>query len=499
VDRNALAGVNFQKSLGVCIQGNKLRLALVARRIRSIRLLDTLTLSDFRQKPAVEIRDDIARFLARNKAAHFRCVMAVSRQHVIVRQVDLPREAEANLAKVVEYQLAVLVPSESAAICYDFCFSKQTPQSKSLQVTVFLVMKSWLDQALQLCESLGLQVDVVLPSSIAIANYALLNRQFKVETALITHWQEGQCEMVGVLKNTFYHSREITSSEEGELSEALQTEIEFFRGRADLPEEAPLDVWIMGNAGGLVTAPGEKRFRFRRFSLLQDFGIEIVNRSAKVSDVQDQFLALAAGLVGLKKKNPITLNLLPVERRLRKSRWTWVPTYGLLGLNLLLLLSLIVRRPIQERIYSVQLSREVARLEPEVRRIHFVENEIADLRRRTSLLTEFRNSNQQVLDALNELSKILPKNTWVFDFNMRNEAMEVYGASQAAAALPQMLDNSPYFKEAEFVAPILKDGLGNEIYRIRMKLEQAGSAVGLPSTTLQPRTKLPEKAQVPRK
>src|SRR5262249_44782055 len=116
-----------------------------------------------------------------------------------------------------------------------------------------------------------------------------------------------------------------------------------------------------------------------------------------------------------------------------------------------------------------------------------------------SLLAELRNSNQRVLDAFNELSKILPKNTWVFDFNMRNQAMEVYGASEAAAALPQILDNSPYFKEAEFIAPILKDGQGNEVYRIRMKLEQAGSGEPSQSTTLQPRIKGTDGVQALRK
>jgi len=500
VDRKAFGGINLQKSLGLCIEEDKLRLVLLARGIRSVRLLDVLTLSDFRQKPAVEVRNEIARFLARNNAAHFRCVMAVQRQHVIVRQLDLPSQAEANLAKVVEYQVAALVPSESAAVYYDFCFSKQTPQAKNLQVTVFLVMKSWLDQALQLCDGLGLRVDIIIPSSIVVTNcFLLLSRRFKAETALLAHWHEGQCEMVGLLKQTFHHSREIISHHDEELSEALQTEIEFFRGRADLPDEAALDVWILGNTAGLVTTPGEKRSRLHRFSLPQDFGVEIGNRSAKISDIQDHFLALAAGLAGLKRKNPINLNLIPVDKRLRKSSWMWAPTYWLLGLNLILLFCLVIRRPIQEQMYSAHLNQEVARLEPEVKKIRFVENEIADLRRRTSLLAEFRNSNQRVLDAFNELSKILPKNTWVFDFNMRNQAMEVYGASEAAAALPQILDNSPYFKEAEFIAPILKDGQGNEVYRIRMKIEQAGSGEASQSTILQPRSKSTDNPQALRK
>ena len=177
-------------------------------------------------------------------------------------------------------------------------------------------------------------------------------------------------------------------------------------------------------------------------SLPQDFGVELGNRGTKIADLQDQFLALCAGLSGLRRKNPVAVNLLPVEKRIQKSKWTWAPTYVLLGANLLLLFSLIVRKPIQEQAYASHLSQEVSRLEPEVKKIRSVEDEIADLQRRTNLLTEFKKSNNQTLDALNELSKILPKNTWVSDFNMRNQTMEVYGASEAAAALP------PSFREA---------------------------------------------------
>jgi hypothetical protein len=54
---------------------------------------------------------------------------------------------------------------------------------------------------------------------------------------------------------------------------------------------------------------------------------------------------------------------------------------------------------------------------------------------------------------------------------MKNQVVEIYGASEAAAALPQILDNSLYFKEAEFVGSITKDGSGKEVYRIRMKME----------------------------
>jgi hypothetical protein len=60
---------------------------------------------------------------------------------------------------------------------------------------------------------------------------------------------------------------------------------------------------------------------------------------------------------------------------------------------------------------------------------------------------------------------------------MKNQTVDIYGASESAAALPQILDNSPYLKEAEFIGSITKDGSGKEIYRIRMKMEVGESQV----------------------
>ena len=52
-----------------------------------------------------ELKKRIADFLARHKAADCPAVLLLPRQETVMRQLVLPVDAEANLAKVVEYQL----------------------------------------------------------------------------------------------------------------------------------------------------------------------------------------------------------------------------------------------------------------------------------------------------------------------------------------------------------------------------------------------------------
>jgi len=122
-------------------------------------------------------------------------------------------------------------------------------------------------------------------------------------------------------------------------------------------------------------------------------------------------------------------------------------------------------------LYSVKLTQETSRLEPEVKKIRSVERQISDLQRRIDLLVGFQNSNSTLLVALNELSKIIPKTTYIMDLTYRNQTIEIYGLSESATALPQIIDNSPQFRGAEFIAPITRDGSGKEVFRIRMQLK----------------------------
>jgi len=73
--------------------------------------------------------------------------------------------------------------------------------------------------------------------------------------------------------------------------------------------------------------------------------------------------------------------------------------------------------------------------------------------------------------ALNELSKLLPKNSWITSFALKDQSIDIIGMSDEASGLLQILDNSPHFRNAEFTAPITRDSVGKEVFRIRMRVE----------------------------
>ena len=475
-------------SVGIEFADETIRLSIVDRQLNRFQVRDLLQISERSSKPMPELKKQVAEFLARHKAAGCPAVLLLPRQEIVMRQLVLPLDAEANLAKVVEYQLVNLLPSEDALVAYDYAAFKQEGSPGSLRVSVFLVLREVLDRYLELCQELGIHLARVVPAAVALANYFwLLEEHFKVKSALFLRFGGQNCEVVGVLEQRVLIWRDGPLPAEVKLLDFLKTEADYFRSQARLPEDAPLQVFLSGGSE-LPDPSSSSQLNLRCQMLTQpvNFGVGMAGRVITPREMQDHFGCLVAGMSALRKRVPEPVNLLPAEKRIRNSTWQLVPTYALVAANCVLILALVLRGRIQQSMFSAQLSQEVSRIEPEVKKVRGVEEELAQLTQRAAVVADFKEKNALVLAALVELSEILPKDTFVGDLIFKDGVFEINGLSGQAAALPQIIENSPLFKGAEFVSAITRSSVApdKEGYRLRMKLELPTKAeVGVSSQT----------------
>ena len=112
-------------SVGIEFSEETIRLSIVDRQLNRFQVRDLLQVSERSSKPMSELKKQVAEFLARHKAAGCPAVLLLPRQETVMRQLVLPLDAEANLAKVVEYQLVNLLPSEDALVAYDYAAFRQ--------------------------------------------------------------------------------------------------------------------------------------------------------------------------------------------------------------------------------------------------------------------------------------------------------------------------------------------------------------------------------------
>jgi Tfp pilus assembly protein PilN len=459
--------------LGILMDGETLRLAIVSRGLRGTRLVDCLQIEKFQEKSPPELGRGVRTFIEKNKAASCRSVLVIPRSEFIVRKLDLPVEAQANLAKVVEYQVASFLPSEETTICYDFFAAKVGKDTTSIGVTVFVLLKSVVEAKLQICESAGLKIEKVVPSSAVLAScFECLKQKEQKAVVALCYATGHSSEFASFTGGQLLQVQDLACASEEELWEDLERETRIFRSQAQVPDEVPLDVFLFSPIHRIWERENPDRLlKIHPIQNLIQLGFSRGKTTLDAKDVRDQFLPAMAALTSFKRKNPYSINLLPPEKRSVRSPWLWWPAYALAGANIILLLALGLRKPIQQEMFSRRLQQEVRRLEPEVRKIKQVEAEIDTYQKRAEVLTNFKTSTAANVGALNELSKLLPKHSWITSFALKEQVVEIIGMSDEASRLLQTLDDSPRFRNAEFTAPITRDSVGKEVFRIRMRVE----------------------------
>lgn len=466
-DLSGLRQVVTEYSLGVWVNDDVLHLTLLSSRFNRWKWVDYLFIEDIANKQSSELQHKIKNFLKKNRVTRYQCSLALARRDVVLRHLELPKETEGNLDKVVEYQLLNLLPSEDETISYDYVSTKQDSKSDTIQVTIFIVLQSILDKYLNFCQQLGVRVDRVVPLSVAIANYYLESPiSSKKSIALAGFLATSSGELVGLSNQDLQSSRELTFLTEN-LTEALKKEGELFQGQAHLPIGEPLNLFLLGEV------PEQLRSNDNLIIHRLPYPVGFQARSAPKSDNKNSEGVLPSVLSatsGFNKNMPISLNLLPSDQRVQHSVWEWIPTYILLGINLLLLIALVFRGSFQQQDYLSQVAGEVARLEPKVKQARAIESKLSGWRDRRDFLVSHKLNTRQICLALNELSTILPKNSMVTNLVLKDGVLEIRGWSLTAAAIPKILEDSEYFEQAEVISAITRQPSGRERYGIRVKL-----------------------------
>jgi general secretion pathway protein L len=141
----------------------------------------------------------------------------------------------------------------------------------------------------------------------------------------------------------------------------------------------------------------------------------------------------------------------------------------------LLAVTLATHAWIERALYGRLLDRELRRLEASAQQFRRQNQETRTLDTRAVVLEDLRAGNWRKLRLLAQLTKLLPDGTWLQELQINEDTVEISGSSNRAADLVPPLENSPYFTQVEFTAPITRDNQNKEIFRIRMRLKQTAA------------------------
>ena len=172
---------------------------------------------------------------------------------------------------------------------------------------------------------------------------------------------------------------------------------------------------------------------------------------------------------------PLPANLLPAEHRPRRTDATRYLNLALAVVAVVLLLGTValplvnklqVIRALEARVELANGKAEVTRrLREEVERLETV----------TRFLVEKKRTSPLVLGVINELTEILPDDTWLRRLDIKAQEVNIQGESRAAATLIPIIEASGNLHNPRFRSPVTKAGKTN-IERFHLSAELSGES-----------------------
>lgn len=475
----------FGTSIGIAIRGNALDVVCLRTRGMGITVAGALRIDDFLARPAHEIAKQYEQFRKEHNASFTSAVVALPRSAGLVRTLELPPEVAPNLAQSVGYQVDSLHPFEEGAVYYDYSVlaapadaHEEAGERRSengasrLRVAVALAEKSSLDTLYERFRDVGIDVSAFTFSTAVL--YEALIASARRRPLLLFDRAVPATEVLGIAADGSFYSHEVPAGA------PLEREAEFCAAELRWKDgETPALLWA-GEPESAEIAIGER-------SRLEEGHLSPLPQSPTGFYLAERLVAYAAALSGLELRLPglgpapgLHWNLLPAEKRVSRSHWAQTAAYALAALVVLLAVVWGTTGLVQDRLYAAAVNRQVQTLAPRVQYLDKLETHQKQMLQKLEIIQNERDDVTHKLDAVQELTRLLPPTAWVQSLQFTEKQVAFSGVAESASGILQSLNQSSYFQQPEFVAPISKNQEGKEVFQIRARLRDVPLMVPAP-------------------
>ncbi len=455
--------MDFQVSVGINIEKNRLSLVCLKRSIKGIFLAGQAIYSLEKEEPedkAMEIGRFVNEFLNANRVLSADIFLGIDRDSVILRYVELPLAVKENLKGTLLYEMEKYVPLPVTDIYFDFQVISEDKAAGRLTVLLVAVKKEIVDPYINGEHRFGSGVSGIEINSTALVNFFSRKSGVpKTDTYAVVSLQGQRLELGLVEKSLLRYSRHVRIDKEGGNLPALVNEELALLGKTLGGERERLEMVLCGSNDSVEELLGKRE------------DIHLVPLQFAGTELASDLLAPAYGLAlkGI-RKTPLDINLLPVDLRKKVSKVPYYTMFALVGLLILAIIGWGGNNVMHQRHVSGQLESELRRLGAEVEAVNQTREKLKELEHQIDALNELRQSHVPVLNILREMSAKMPSTAWFNRLYITDEKGDVEGYADSASALIPLLAESPLLKDAAFLSPITKDKDGKERFRIGFTL-----------------------------
>ena len=167
------------------------------------------------------------------------------------------------------------------------------------------------------------------------------------------------------------------------------------------------------------------------------------------------------------------INLLPSDRRAprRKGPGRWIKL-GLAGVAAALLVAAIAIPLWRERQQAIELMQQVNKEQAEAEQVQALRTRLEKVIGESRLLIDKKMQSPVLVDVLDELTRIIPDDTWLSSVELKGSQVRIQGESSASSALIGLIEASPLFSQTSFSSPVTQNPTtGHERFQLSSNVE----------------------------
>jgi general secretion pathway protein L len=516
------------QSIGLFIKDDQLVLVSLKQGLRATVLdgYEILPLGELKGEERDEaLLYNLERFLRQHPGGRDNLFLALARDKVLMQAVYLPLAVEENLGTALSYEMDRLTPFPLDAIYFDYYILKRFPAKNQLYLMLIVVKKEVVDYYLNLLKKINLR-----PRGIELSATALFNLYQSGRTGADKPWAKDwlqQSTLLARLEKAIpqLFPQALKSAPDSSETAALEVLVSYLNGQLELSlvsddmlyyvrslpvaapdrgsaKELPAPLYLseieqhiqhsmlnlpehtepQRSVRVLLTGMELDEELLRQQQATEGLDVSILRQGAvTVREPADQrrlpLLSIALGLA-LKgvRRVPLGINLIPVGQRLKKKRSKKKIAAALLsGLAVVLAGVLLIVNIMQTNARITELDAQLSELKAAAQSVEALQKEIEQTEKYNAEIKQVREGDPSKLKVLEELTRIIPEDSWLtdFEFNGDEKKTTISGYSASASKLIPLLDDSKLFSNVKFTSPITKGGGVKENFKIEMSPEAA--------------------------
>jgi Tfp pilus assembly protein PilN len=420
---------------GIEIGSEDLNITVARVRPGGVQILGSLNILKYREQPAASWGATYADFLRKLGGSYLTATVMLPRHDVIVRQISLPGVLNRDVPAALNFQIDSLHPYAENEAAYAWARI-----GKTSTILVGITRRDVLDSYIALFNEAGIKVSSFTFSGAcmysAIRLYAPPAAGF---VALSPQQRNGEEEFFEVYGESPTHP--------------------LFSASLEMPEQRVRTL-----------ALSELRLEPDSESTTFDAILPKPLAAPEGEDIARLPMPYATALTGACPRLGLAINLLPEEQRAARSRWMYIPTIVLASLLLLAMGGLALNGNYENRRYVETLEHQIKLAQPQAAKATALDRDITTLRNRAQMLDTFRLRSKDDMDALNDLTRVLPPPTWLNGLQLSRTQVSISGQTDQSTPLLKALDGTKQFKRSEFTLPMARVPLG-ETFSIRASRE----------------------------